>query len=129
MSLYTYSFPEPWHSGKNITGQRINSTLVAVPGVKVEVIYSQPDKTTRTLRNTGYRGDTVPDYYTLSDLVQTNTIKPDRVIVYDTASVDFHKIDCISDMRTVTGLGLKDAKELVEALGMQNATITFRLHW
>lgn len=125
MSLHTYSFPEPWYSGKYIEGHKITAVLTKAPSeVRTEVRLSVPAKKVLTVRSTRYAGDKLTvSNYTLADFVIESVDEPTIETRFETSTIDFKKIDCIKAVREVMGYGLKEAKDFVEAVGMMNATI------
>jgi ribosomal protein L7/L12 len=126
--MYNYTFSEPWYSGKYVEGRQITACMTKAPlPVRTEVTLRAPAKTQTTVKRTRYAGDTVQgpiSEWKASDFLEETVTEPGVSSVFDSGAVDFKKIDCIKAVRAVTGYGLKEAKELVEALGVLNAVIT-----
>lgn len=81
--------------------------------------------TSRAWNMTAYRGDTVPENITsLEQLVTKTSRHPEYWSNFDTMAKDFNKIECIKAVRSVTGWGLKAAKEFMEEVGRLGGDIT-----
>jgi len=123
--MYNYAFSEPWYSGKYAEGRQITACTTKAPlPVRITVRIEAPAKTTMRVKNTRYAGDKLEgDGWSLNDFVIETVEEPIHMTVFDSGAVDFKKIDCIKAVRCVTGYGLKEAKEFVEAMGILNAVI------
>lgn len=59
----------------------------------------------------------------LADLIETIEEKPEYCTTFDLSEFNCAKIPCIKAIRAVTGYGLKEAKEFVEAMVVLKAKI------
>jgi hypothetical protein len=122
MALYPYRHED--------TGATISALLPTIPE-KLDVIvsFTAPSRRRATMKHSCYKGDCMPNNITLEDLVELTEV-PTRIVTYDTTAGPerYNKIECIKMMRQVTGLGLREAKEMVEAYTVQKAVIKFTVH-
>jgi hypothetical protein len=141
MALYPYRHED--------TGATISALLPTIPE-KLDIIvsFAAPSRRRAIMKQTHYKGDLLNDNVTLEDLLEQRTRAavrlaksaglpctfvtevPTRIVTYDTTAGPerYNKIECIKMMRQVTGLGLREAKEMVEAYTVQKAVIKFTVH-
>jgi hypothetical protein len=90
---------------------------------QVTVTFSAKPKSVTRMRHTYYAGDELSDNVTLDRLVEVVKVEPTNKRVFDFSTHTTNKIDCIKAIREVTYLGLKEAKETVEAFVASGSTI------
>lgn len=91
----------------------------------MDVTLKAKPRTERVFIETKYSGDKVPDHITsLNQLVETKNKHAECYTDFNTTGASVRKIECIKGIRSVTGWGLKEAKEFYEEVARFGGVIT-----
>lgn len=115
--MFCYSFESPY-SGAGLHGKPISVLMPKFYNqVKMIVNLVAKSREVPVVICTRFAGEKLlGENWTVSDFIRMEEDEPQVETIFDTEKDSWDKIQCIKAVRSMTGQGLKEAKEFVEAV-------------